>query len=151
MLAAALSLAACGGPPPGPVAARPQVDPGFVAVGEHELRYGVVPAADLAPAVAEAYGVERRSKALVLSVSVLRSEDGRLPVPIAASVRGTQRTLIGEPSPLDFREFGAGGAPSWVAVIEPAAAGLLLISIEADPAGGGPRLAATLKRELPLR
>lgn len=151
VLLASLWLAACGGPPPAPVAAPPQADPGVVTVGEYELRYGAVPAADLAPEVASTYGVSRRSGVLVLSVSVLRREAGRLPAPVDAAVRGSHRSLIGDPRPLEFRQFDAGGAPSWVAEVDPAAPGIVLIAIEAEPAGSATRLVANLKRELPLR
>lgn len=146
-LAATLALAACGGPPPGPVAAKPQADPGFVSVDGYELRYGTVPATDLPVEVAGAYGVERRAGVLVLSVSVLRREEGRLPVPVEARVDGTQRSLLGEPAPLALREVRAGGSPSWIAEIEPAAAGMVVIDVVAEPAGSATRLVAQLRRE----
>lgn len=142
-----LALASCGGPPPGPVAATPQADPGFVSAGGYELRYGTVAATDLPVEVAGAYGVERRAGVLLLSVSVLRREEGRLPAPVEAKVNGTQRSLLGEPAPLAFRELSAGGSPSWIAEIEPAAAGMVVIDVVAEPAGSATRLVAQLRRE----
>jgi hypothetical protein len=146
-----LALSACGGPPPSPVAAPPQSDPGVVVLGNHELRYGTVPASELPREVAAAYGIERRAGVLVLSVSVLSREDGRLPVPVEASLRGTQRNLVGEPLALGFRELRSSGGPSWVAEILPTAPGIVLIDLEALPAGGGPPLKASLKREISAR
>ena len=35
-----IALAACGGPPPGPVAAPPPADPGFVSVGDGQCGAG---------------------------------------------------------------------------------------------------------------
>lgn len=148
---AGLALAACGGPPPAPVAAPPQSDPGVVVLGNHELRYGTVPASELPREVAEAYGIERRAGVLVLSVSVLRREDGRLPAPVEASLGGTQRSLVGEPLALEFRELRSGSGPSWVAEISPTAPGIVLIDFEALPAEGGPPLQASLKREIAAR
>lgn len=148
---ATLALAACGGPPPAPVAAPPQADPGFVAAGDYELRYGTLAAADLPRQVAAGYGIERRAGTMVLSVSVLRREAGKLPVPVAATLRGTHRSLVGEPVALEFRELEAGGAPSWVAEVAPTAPGIVVIDLEAEPAGGGPRLVARLMRDAPPR
>jgi hypothetical protein len=150
-LLAPVWLAACGGPAPEPVTAPPQTDPGFVAAGDFELRYGTVAAAELPREVAASYGVERRPGVLVLSVSVLRREEGRLPAPVDATVRGSQRSLIGNPAALEFRELRAGGNPSWVAEVDPDAPGIVLIDIEAEPAAGGPRLLAKLKRDFPPR
>jgi hypothetical protein len=148
---ACLALAACGDPPPPPVAAPPQSDPGVVVHGGHELRYGTVPAAELPREVAAAYGIERRAGVLVLSVSVLRREEGRLPVPVDADLRGTHRSLVGEPVPIEFRELRSAGGPSWIAEIAPTAPGIQLIDFAASPADGGPPLAASLKREVAAR
>jgi hypothetical protein len=147
VLVSTLALAACGGPPPGPVEARSQADPGFVSAGDYELRYGTVGATDLPVEVADAYGVERRAGVLLLSVSVLRREEGRLPVPVEAKVNGTQRSLLGEPAALAFRELRAGGSPSWIAEIEPATAGMVVIDVVAEPVGSATRLVAQLRRE----
>ncbi len=148
---ACLAIAACGGPPPSPVTAPPQSDPGVVVLGSHELRYGTVPAAELPREVAAAYGIERRAGVLVLSVSVLRREGGSLPVPVEASLRGTQRSLVGDPVALAFRELPGASGPSWVAEISPTAPGIVLIDFEALPVGGGPPLRANLKREIAAR
>lgn len=148
---ACVALAACGGPPPSPVKAPPQSDPGVVALGGHELRYGTVPADELPRDVAASYGIQQRAGVLVLSVSVLRREEGRLPVPVEASLSGTQRTLVGEPVALGFRELRSGSGPSWVAEIAPTAPGIVLIDFEALPAEGGPALRASLKREIAAR
>lgn len=149
-LAGALALAACGGPPQAPVAATPQSDPGVVAVGHYELRYGTVATSDLPRELAADYGVSRRDGVLLLTVSVLRREADLLPVPVEASVTGSQRNLVGDPAALAFRRL-RGGGPSWIAEVDPTAGGIVLIDIEAQPAGGGPRLAASLKRDFPAR
>ena len=146
-----LALAACGGPPPSPVTAPPQSDPGFVVLDNHELRYGTVPATGLPHEVAATYGIERRAGVLVLSVSVLRREEGRLPAPVEASLSGRQRSLVGEPVALEFRELRSGSGPSWVAEIFPTAPGMVLIDFEALPVEGGPRLRASLMREIAAR
>ncbi len=104
MLAAVL-LAGCGngGAPPAPVVAREFDDPGFVASGQYEMRYGMVLASDLPVEVAGAYGINRRPDRVVVNVSVLRRQQGALPLPVEAEVQGTWRTLVGERQPLAFR------------------------------------------------
>lgn len=148
---AALTLAACGGPPPSPVAAPPPADPGVVTAGDYELRYGTLAAVDLPREVAAAYGVARRPGTLVVSVSVLRRDGGALPKPVGAKLRGRYRSLVGEPVALEFREFRAGGAPSWIAEVAPTAPGIVLIEIEAEPDGAARRLVANLRRDAPTR
>lgn len=115
-LAAAL-VAGCGGSsaPPPPVPARLFEDPGFVATGEHEMRYGIVLASELPAAVAEAYAINRSKDRVVVNVSVLRRQAGALPSPIEAEVEGEWRTLVGEPQPLAFRPVLEGAAVSYVA------------------------------------
>jgi len=146
-----LLLAACGGPAPGPVAARPASDPGFVAVGTYQLRYGTVVAAELPAEVARSYGIERRGNLAVLNVSVLRRSEGTQLLPVAATVTGTQRSLISEPRPLEFREISAGGSLSYVATLDIASPGLIVIALEARPIDGGPLLQASINREFPSR
>jgi hypothetical protein len=151
LAATMLLLGACGGPAPGPVAARLASDPGFVAVGLYQLRYGTVVAAELPVAVARSHGVERRGDLALLNVSVLRLSEGTLPQPVAASVTGTQRSLIGEPRPLEFREISAGGSLSYVATLDIGSPGIIVIELEARPLDGGPSLQASINREFPAR
>lgn len=146
-----LLLAACGGPAPGPVAARPASDPGFVAVGAYQLRYGTVVAAELPVEVARSYGIEHRGDLALLNVSVLRRGEGTLSLPVAATVTGSQRSLIGEPRPLEFREISAGGSLSYVATLDIASAGIIVIALDARPLDGGPSLQAGINREFPAR
>lgn len=102
---ASILLAGCGSgsAPPAPVAAREFDDPGFVASGQYEMRYGMVLASELPVEVASAYGIDRRPDRVVVNVSVLRRQQGALPLPVEANVEGTWRTLVGERQPLAFR------------------------------------------------
>jgi hypothetical protein len=110
-------LAGCGGSgaPPAPVPARLYEDPGFVAAGDHEMRYGIVLASELPAEVATTYGINRSKDRAVVNVSVLRRRGGALPTPIEAEVEGEWRTLISEPKPLVFRPVLQAGAISYIA------------------------------------
>ena len=150
-LALAAALGGCGGGAPAPVAARPATDPGFVSSGAHELRYGTVPTAALPREVLVTYGIQPRAGVMLLGVSVLRGGGDGPPVAVGAALSGSLRTLAGEPRPLAFREIVAGGSVSWITELAPSAPGIVTIAIEALPADGGPRLAATFTRDFPPR
>lgn len=115
----AVLLAGCGGSgaPPAPVPARLYEDPGFVATGDHEMRYGIVLASELPAEVATTYGINRSKDRAVVNVSVLRRRAEALPTPIEAEVEGEWRTVISEPKPLLFRPILQGGAISYVAEV----------------------------------
>jgi hypothetical protein len=115
-LTAAL-VTGCGGSsaPPPPVPARLLEDPGFVATGDHEMRYGIVLASELPAQVAKAYAINRSKDRVIVNVSVLHRQAGVLPSPIEAEVEGEWRTLVGEPQPLAFRAVLEGAAVSYIA------------------------------------
>lgn len=129
-----LVLAGCGGgEPPAPVVARPYEDPGFVADSEFEMRYGTLPAGELAAGLATAYGVDRRQDLALLSVSVLRRRPGATPLPVAADVSGSLSGLLGEVRTLEFRMLDAAGGVSYLAKFEVRDRQPLTLQFEARP------------------
>jgi len=147
LLAPAL-VAACGGDAARPpVAARAFADPGFVAAAGHEMRYGLMPVGDLAAGVALAYGIDRDSHQVVVSVSVLKQRPAALPVPVGARVTGSWRGLIGEPQPLEFRAVLAGSAISYVAEAPLRNGEAMVFEIAALPDGATVLLTARVTRE----
>lgn len=147
LLASAL-VGSCGGDAVSPpVAAREYDDPGFVAAGGHEMRYGMLPAGDLAAGVAAAYGIDRDARQVVVSVTVLRQRPAALPVPVDARVTGTWRGLIGESRPLEFRSVLEGPVVSYVAVAPLRSREAMIFEIAALPAGAAVPLAARVTRE----
>ena len=145
-LAAAL-LAACGAEsPPVPVPAREYEDPGFIALGAHEMRYAAIPASSLPAEVAATYGIPQRSARLVVNVSVLERRTGQLPVAIRAEVTGTWRALAGEPQALDFRTVTAGDSVSYVAEAPIRDRDPLVLELAATPPGSTPTLRARVTR-----
>jgi hypothetical protein len=148
---AAPLLAGCGhDATPPPVPARSFDDPGFVAAGDYELRYGVVLSADLSAAVAAAYGIEQRDNQVIVNLSVLRHRPGQLPLPVEADVSGSWRDLTHEPAPLQFRTLTAGGAVSYVAAVAVRDRVPFVLELRALPTGGGPVLVAKITRQFDL-
>lgn len=142
-------LAACGGGgPPAPVAARPYDDPGFVADGEYEMRYGTLLALDIAPALAIAYGIDRRPDLAVLSVSILRRRPGETPLAVTAQVSGALSTLLGEQRTLAFEQLEMEGGVSYLAQFAAPDRQPVLLQFEARPDAMPTRLLrARLTRE----
>jgi hypothetical protein len=136
-LLAAISLGACGGgdAPPAPVPARLFEDPGYVATGDYEMRYGIVTTSDLPAEVARTYGINRSKDRIVVNVSVLRRRAGVLPEAIEADVAGDWQTLVGEPQSLAFRAVLEGGAISSIAELTPAGQGAITFRLRAQPPG----------------
>lgn len=129
-----LLLAGCGGGgPPAPIAARPYQDPGFVAAGDFEMRYGTLLAAELAPDLAIAYGIHRRQDLAVLSLSILRRRPGETPLPVTAEVSGSLSTLLGEQRALEFRTLALAGGVSYLAQFEAREREPFVLQLEARP------------------
>lgn len=149
MLALALALPGCGGDAasPTPVAARSYADPGFVRADGFEMRYGLVLASALNPAVAKAYGIVRSNDRAVLTVAVLRQSPGSVPVATEAQVHGIRRRLTGEEMLLEFRPILEGQAISYIAELDVGSGGPLLLEVEAVPHGGHSALVAKLTRQ----
>jgi hypothetical protein len=134
LLAAAL-VTGCGSGdvPPAPVPARLFEDPGFVASGDHEMRYGIVPASELPAEFATSYGINRSKDRVVVNVSVLRRQADALPRPIDAEVEGHWQTLVGESQSLVFRPVHEGGAISYLAELPVVNRGPITFELRARP------------------
>lgn len=147
-LLATVLLASCGGSaaPPAPVPARLFEDPGFVADGDYEMRYGIVPVNELPAEVARTYGINRSKDRVVVNVSVLRRRPGALPLPTDAEVAGDWATLVGEPRSLEFRPVREGDAISYIAELAVTSQGAITFELRARPPGGK-IMAARVTRE----
>lgn len=110
-------LVACGAEPPAPVAARTYADPGVVVGSGHEMRYGIVPVADIPLPVRRAYGLTGNADGLLVNVSVLqRDAAGQGEASVESTVSGSVRRLTGQDNPLEFREIRTGEAVSYIAL-----------------------------------
>lgn len=145
-------MAACGGgAPPPPVEARQFEDPGFVADGDFEMRYGTVLAGDLPDEVATRHGIERRNDRMVINLSVLQRRAGEVPLPVEAEVAGTWRGLVSEPRTLDFRAVAAHEAVSYVAVVPVVDGEVIMLELWARPPAATRPLEARITRRFDTR
>ncbi|MGA1497279.1 MAG: DUF4426 domain-containing protein [Steroidobacteraceae bacterium] len=109
-------LAACGAEPPAPVAARVYADPGVVVGSGYEMRYGIVPMADIPAPVRRAYGLTGNADGLLVNVSVLqRNAAGQAGTSVESRVSGSVRRLTGQDSPLEFQVIRTGETVSYIA------------------------------------
>lgn len=140
-------IAACsGGVPPPPVEARQFEDPGFVADGDFEMRYGTVLASELPDEVATRHGIERRNDRMVINLSVLQRRAGGVPVPVEAEVAGTWRGLVSETRSLEFRAVAAQAAVSYLAIVPVVDGEVMVIEMRAKPPGAARPLQARITR-----
>ena len=145
-------VAACGsGAPPPPVEARQFEDPGFVADGDFEMRYGTVLASELPAEVAARHGIERRSDRMVINLSVLQRRAGEVPLPVEAEVAGSWRGLVSEPRALDFRALAAHEAVSYLAVVPVVDGEVIMLELRARPPGAKRPLDARITRQYDTR
>jgi len=110
-------LAGCGVEAPAPVAARDYADPGVVIGSGHEMRYGVVPLAEIPASVRRSYGLTGDADQVLVNVSVLkRDATGQTGPSVESTVVGSMRRLTGQETTLEFRAIRTGGAVSYLAV-----------------------------------
>jgi hypothetical protein len=144
-VAALLAAAACGRGPERAAPAREWTDPGSVSAGPWTLYYNALPATDLAPAMAEAYGVRPDRGRAVVSVSLVRDGDARAAA--GATVAIEARTLIGQDRPVVVRRVQAQGIDSWLGELDVGAREELVFTVRARPADASEPLVATFRRE----
>lgn len=115
------------------------------------MRYGLLLAGELDPAVAEAYDIDRRPDRVVLSVSVLRLRAGSTPQPVEADLVGSYRSLTGEARTLAFRRVLEQASVSYVAEFPVRNREAVIVEFESRPADGAPALRTRLTRTFETR
>jgi hypothetical protein len=147
-IAAPLLVAAsgCGGASEGSAPpARAWADPGEKTVGDWTMYYNAFPSADLAPAMAEAYGITARSRGALVSVSLTRAGDPRAAAD--ATVAITARTLIGQERAVKTRRVERDGVVSWLGELDAGVREQLVFTVRASPPGATAPLVAEFRRE----
>ena len=142
----ATMLGACGGGGGGHApAAREWQDPGQARQGEWTLYWNADPTADLDPAVANAYGVERRPRGAIVTVSLVRDLDPRAAA--AATVEIGARTLLGQPRTVQVKRVERDGVVSWLGQLDVQDREQLVFSLSARVPGQSAPLVAEFRRE----
>lgn len=146
-LALAVGLAGCGGgggnetAPP----AREWHDPGQARQGEWTLYWNAYPTADLDPQMATAYGVERRPRGALVTVSLVRDLDPRAAA--NAEVEIAARTLLGQPRTVQTRRVERDGVVSWLGQLDVQDRELLVFTVSARVPGQTTPLVGEFRRE----
>ncbi len=145
-LAFAAALAGCGGAseeraPP----ARAWTDPGEKTVGAWTLYYNAYPAADLEPAMAQAYGITPRARGALVSVSLTRAGDPRAATD--ANVEIAARSLIGQAREVQTRRVEREGVVSWLGELDVGEREQLVFTVRASVPDAAAPIVAEFRRE----
>jgi Domain of unknown function (DUF4426) len=143
-MVAAGMLAGCGGgAPPAPPPAHAWTDDGQVAAGPYTLSYQAQPLMDLAPTVAQRYGLDRRPGRGLLTL-VLNRQPGGTAAEATYSVE--VRSLTGALRETNLRRVEEAGAVSHLAEFPTTGREWLVFHVTAE-LPEGKRLEATFRRE----
>jgi hypothetical protein len=78
--------------------------------GGYVIHHNAITTDNLTPEIASAYHIQRSKERGMLNVSVIRGTKGKLGTPVAAKVKVTARTLIGQEENIPMREIHEGAA-----------------------------------------
>ncbi len=100
-------------------------------IGDHEAHYVVFPSMFLSADIADSYGITRAPNLSLVNLSILDSAgDGT-----AVTVSGEVKNLLGQLSPLTFREIREDRALYYIAEVRHADREVLRFSIAISPPG----------------
>lgn len=100
--------------------------------GDWEAHYSVFPSAFLSAEIAQSYGLRRAKDISILNLSVLSAEGQGTPVQLTARTTN----LLGQISPLSFREIREGQAIYYLAEIRHANREVLRFALDIRPPEG---------------
>jgi Domain of unknown function (DUF4426) len=143
-----LALYACSDPTPpkpAPAQASPEM---FAQVGDYQLHYNALSTTDLAPEIAQQYGIQRSSHRGMVIVSVQRKSAQQPGVePIAAELLVESRSLLGQIAHIPMRRIDEGKSISYIGEVEIHRREVLLFDIKATPALSTQVLATKFQHE----
>ena len=100
-------------------------------IGDHEAHYVVFPSMFLSAEIADSYGITRAPNLSLVNLSILNAAGEGT----AATVSGTVKNLLGQLSPLAFREIREDRALYYIAEVRHADREVLRFSIAIAPPG----------------
>ena len=103
----------------------------LVTIGDFEAHYVVFPSTFLNAEIANTYGIRRARDLSILNLSVLDSSGAGTPAGIAGQVKN----LLGQQSPLKFREIREDNALYYIAEVRHANREVMRFSIAITPPG----------------
>ncbi|HSO07558.1 MAG TPA: DUF4426 domain-containing protein [Pelomicrobium sp.] len=113
--------------------------------GDYEVHYNVLATADLAPEVAQAYGIERSRNRGLLTVSVLKKKPGGGTEPVPAGIEASARSLAGQLTSIPMREIREQAAVYYIGNFA-LPSGLLRFNVLVRPEGAVAPFQVTFER-----
>ncbi len=103
--------------------------------GNYEVHYIGLNSSFIPEQAAEAYDIPRSRSLAYLSISVLKTDEGDLPLPVTATLTGTVKNLIGQSRTIEFREIKETNAVYYVSTFRFDKNDVYRISLDVTPSG----------------
>ncbi|WP_300424373.1 DUF4426 domain-containing protein [uncultured Thalassolituus sp.] len=103
--------------------------------GNYEVHYIGLNSSFIPEQAAEAYDIPRSRSLAYLSISVLKTDEGDLPLPVTATLTGTVKNLIGQSRTIEFREIKETNAVYYVSTFPFDKNDVYRISLDVTPSG----------------
>lgn len=103
--------------------------------GNYEVHYIGLNSSFLSEEVAQAYDIPRSRSLAYLSISVLKTDEGDVPVPVSAKLTGQIKNLIGQSREIEFREIKETNAVYYVSTFRFDKNEIYRISLQTTPEG----------------
>ncbi len=138
MVIFAMTVAACGQGQSGSEGAEPATEMtrrSFSDFGDFVVHYNAQATEMLPPDVARAYGIQRSENRALVTVSVLRKEEGTIGQSVAAAITIEASNLTGQLKSVQTREIEESGAIYYIGEIGVANRETLIFDISVRPEG----------------
>jgi hypothetical protein len=129
----------------GPVAEPPEV--AFKDFGDHVLHFNSIPTSQLEAGVARQYNISRSKSRALLTVSIIRKEEGTPGVSVPGEVTATANNLTGQLKDLSLREIKEGDSYYYIGDVSVANNETLVFNINATPENEANSLSVRFMRQ----
>jgi hypothetical protein len=129
---------------------RPTVEPAdvtFKDFGDYVLHFNSISTSELEVDVAREYNISRSKSQALLTVSILRKEDGSSGIPVPGEVTVTANNLTGQIKNLIVRQIREGDAYYYIGDVSVANNETLVFNIEAIPENEVDKLSVRFMRQ----
>lgn len=127
-----------------------QAEPADVAskaFGDHVLHFNAISTDQLSPEVARAYNIVRSKNRAMLTVTIVKADDGLPGQSQAGTVTATAANLTGQIKNLTLREIREDQSIYYIGDVAVANAETLVFDIEAIPEGSADKLSVRFSRQ----
>lgn len=145
-------LVACGqgSQPPAAMSNAAPMEPGSAGArdfGDYTLQYSAITTDTLTPEIARSYNIQRSASRGLMTISVLKKQDGAPSVPVAAKVDAQAVNMTGQFKDMKVREVRDGPAIYYIGDVSVSDEETLVFTVNATPEGGTSPLSVRFQRE----